>query len=220
MATTQARQQQTLRELMIEEIRDLYDAERQLVKALPKMAKGASSEELRSLIETHLGETQEQVKRLERAFEMLQEKPRGKHCAGIAGIIKEGSDLLAEDFDGAVLDAGIIAGAQRAEHYEMGAYGSVIAWAKQIGEGDIASLLEETLEEEKGADEKLSALAESSINQQAASEKSMRSNGGNGASRSSNGGSKNGSGKRSMAPPPSSKAGRNGSAGRSASRRS
>ena len=220
MATTQARQQQTLRELMIEEIRDLYDAERQLVKALPKMAKGASSEELRSLIETHLGETQEQVKRLERAFEMLQEKPRGKHCAGIAGIIKEGSDLLEEDFDGAVLDAGIIAGAQRAEHYEMGAYGSVIAWAKQIGEGDIASLLEETLEEEKGADEKLSALAESSINQQAASEKSMRSNGGNGASRSSNGGSKNGSGKRSMAPPPSSKAGRNGSAGRSASRRS
>ena len=220
MATTQATQQQTLRELMIEEIRDLYDAERQLVKALPKMAKGASSEELRSLIETHLGETQEQVKRLERAFEMLQEKPRGKHCAGIAGIIKEGSDLLGEDFDGAVLDAGIIAGAQRAEHYEMGAYGSVIAWAKQIGEGDIASLLEETLEEEKGADEKLSALAESSINQQAASEKSTRSNGGNGASRSSNGGSKNGSGKRSMAPPPSSKAGRNGSAGRSASRRS
>lgn len=206
---------------MIEEIRDLYDAERQLVKALPKMAKGASSGELRSLIEAHLGETQEQVKRLERAFELLQEKPRGKHCAGIAGIIKEGSDLLEEDFDGAVLDAGIIAGAQRAEHYEMGAYGSVIAWAKQIGEGDIASLLEETLEEEKGADEKLSALAESSINQQAASEKSVR-NGGNGASRSSAGGSKekDGSGKRSMAPPPSSKPGRNGSAARSASRRS
>lgn len=222
MATTQATQQQTLRHLMIEEIRDLYDAERQLVKALPIMAKGASSDELRSLIEAHLGETQGQVKRLERAFELLQEKPRGKHCAGIAGIIKEGSDLLEEDFDGAVLDAGIIAGAQRAEHYEMGAYGSVIAWAKQIGEGDIASLLEETLEEEKGADEKLSALAESSINQQAASEKSVRSNGGNGASRSSAGGSKekDGSGKRSMAPPPASKPGRNGSAARSASRRS
>jgi ferritin-like metal-binding protein YciE len=218
MATTQAAQQQTLRELMIEEIRDLYDAERQLVKALPKMAKGATSDELRSLIEAHLEETQGQVTRLEQAFELLQEKPRGKHCAGIAGIIKEGSDLLEEDFDGAVLDAGIIAGAQRAEHYEMGAYGSVIAWAKQIGEGDVASLLEETLEEEKGADEKLSALAESSINQQAASEKSARSNGGNGASRAS--GSKNGSGKRSMAPPPSSKPGRNGSAARSASRRS
>jgi ferritin-like metal-binding protein YciE len=219
MATTQATQQQTLRELMIDEIRDLYDAERQLVKALPKMAKGASSDELRSLIETHLGETQEQVKRLERAFELLDEQPRGKHCAGIAGIIKEGSDLLEEDFDGAVLDAGIIAGAKRAEHYEMGAYGAVIAWARQIGEGDIASLLEETLQEEKGADEKLTALAENSINQQAASEKSTPGNGGNGASRSA-GGSKNGSGKRSMARPPSSRPGRNGSAGKSASRRS
>jgi ferritin-like metal-binding protein YciE len=205
---------------MIEEIRDLYDAERQLVKALPKMAKGASSDELRSLIETHLGETQEQVKRLERAFEMLEERPRGKHCEGIAGIIKEGSDLLEEDFDGAVLDAGIIAGAQRAEHYEIGAYGSVIAWAKQMGEDEIASLLEETLEEEKSADEKLSALAESSINQEAASAEGMEDEGGNGASRSSRG-SSNGSGKRSMArPPSSSRAGRNGSAGRSASRRS
>jgi ferritin-like metal-binding protein YciE len=234
MATTQATQQQTLRELMIEEIRDLYDAERQLVKALPKMAKGATSDELRSLIETHLEETQGQVKRLEQAFEMLQEKPRGKHCAGIAGIIKEGSDLLEEDFDGAVLDAGIIAGAQRAEHYEMGAYGSVIAWAKQLGEGDVASLLEETLEEEKGADEKLSALAESSINQEAASEggdqdsmeegagrrSGAKGNGGNGASRTSSRDSRNGSSKRSMAPPPSSKTGRNGSASRSASRRS
>jgi ferritin-like metal-binding protein YciE len=236
MATTQATQQHTLRELMIEEIRDLYDAERQLVKALPKMAKGASSEELRSLIEAHLEETQGQVKRLERAFEMLDERPRGKHCAGIAGIIKEGSDLLEEDFDGSILDAGIIAGAQRAEHYEMGAYGSVIAWAKQLGEGEVASLLEETLEEEKGADKKLSALAESSINQQAASANggdeqprgngasgrraTMRGNGGNGASRTSARGSTNGSGKRSMAQPPSSRPGRNGSAGRSASKRS
>ena len=219
MATTRATQEQTLRELMIEEIRDLYDAEHQLVKALPRMARGASSDDLRSLIETHLEETQEQVKRLERAFELLDEQPRGKHCAGIAGIIKEGSDLLDEDFDGAVLDAGIIAGAQRAEHYEMGAYGAVIAWARQMGEGEIASLLEETLEEEKSADKKLSALAESSINQQAASEKSMRGNGGNGASRSA-GNSKNGSGKRSMERPPSARPGRNGSAGRSASRRS
>lgn len=219
---------------MIEEIRDLYDAERQLVKALPKMAKGATSDELRSLIETHLEETQGQVKRLEQAFEMLQEKPRGKHCAGIAGIIKEGSDLLEEDFDGAVLDAGIIAGAQRAEHYEMGAYGSVIAWAKQLGEGDVASLLEETLEEEKGADEKLSALAESSINPEAASEaggneasmdegtgrrRAMKGNGGNGAARSSTRGSKKSSGNRSMAQPLSARPGRNGSAGRSTPRR-
>jgi ferritin-like metal-binding protein YciE len=158
----------TLRDLLIDEIRDLYDAERQLVKALPKMAKGATSQELRSLIETHLGETEEQVTRLERAFEMLGEKPRGKRCEGIAGIIEEGSNLLEEDFDGAVLDAGIIAGAQRAEHYEITAYGSVMAWAKQLGENEIAELLSETLEEEKSADEKLSALAEGTINVEAA----------------------------------------------------
>jgi ferritin-like metal-binding protein YciE len=239
MATAHATEQQSLRELMIEEIRDLYDCERQLVKALPKMAKGASSGDLRSLIEAHLGETQEQVKRLERAFDLLDEKPRGKHCAGIAGIIKEGSDLLEEDFDGAVLDAGIIAGAQRAEHYEMGAYGSVIAWAKQLGESELAALLEDTLEEEKGADEKLSALAESSINQRAASESedrgsdsdddeddddespSMSSSRSKSSSSRGNGTAKSGSNGRSMAARSSSaRSSRNGSAGRSASRRS
>jgi ferritin-like metal-binding protein YciE len=167
-------EQQSLRNLMVEEIKDLYDAERQLVKALPKMAKGANSDELRSLITGHLSETEEQVKRLERAFELLDEQPRGKHCAGIAGIIKEGSDLLEEDFEGAVMDAGIIAGAQRAEHYEIGAYGSVIAWAKQLGEGELARLLEDTMQEEKNADEKLSALAESSINSQAAAAAGQR----------------------------------------------
>ena len=161
-------EEKTLRDLMIDEIRDLYDAERQLTKALPKMAKAASSEELRMLIETHLGETEEQVKRLEKAFQLLGEKARGKRCDGMAGIIEEGSALLEEDFEGAVLDAGIIAGAQRAEHYEMGAYGSVMAWAKQLGENEVADLLAETLEEEKGADEKLSALAEQTINAQAA----------------------------------------------------
>ena len=158
----------TLRDLMIDEIRDLYDAERQLVKALPKMAKGCTSEELRTLLETHLGETEEQVSRLEKAFEMLGEEARGKRCDGMAGIIEEGSNLLEEDFDGAVLDAGIIASAQRAEHYEITAYGSVMAWAKQLGETDIAELLSETLEEEKSADEKLSALAEGTINGEAA----------------------------------------------------
>ena len=161
-------QGQTLRDLMIDEIRDLYDAERQLVKALPKMAKGATSDELRALIEAHLGETEQQVKRLEQAFEMLEEKPRGKRCDGMAGIIEEGSSLLEEDFDGAVLDAGIIASAQRAEHYEITAYGSVMAWAKQLGEEELAELLSETLEEEKAADEKLSALAEGTINAEAA----------------------------------------------------
>ena len=159
---------QTLRALMIDEIRDLYDAERQLVKALPKMAKGATSDELRGLIQGHLAETEEHVKRIEQAFELLDEKVRGKHCAGIAGIIEEGGNLLEEDFDGAVLDAGIIAGAQRAEHYEIGAYGSVIAWAKLLGEDEVVTLLSDTLEEEKAADQKLSDLAESSVNSEAA----------------------------------------------------
>ena len=161
-------QGQTLRDLLIDEIRDLYDAERQLVKALPKIAKGATSDELRTLIEDHLGETEQQVKRLERAFQMLGEKPRGKRCEGIAGIIEEGANLLEEDFDGAVLDAGIIAGAQRAEHYEITAYGSVMAWAKQLGENELADLLSETLDEEKSADKKLSALAEGTVNSEAA----------------------------------------------------
>ena len=163
-----AQTKNTLRDLMLDEIRDLYDAERQLVKALPKMAKGATSSELRSLIETHLGETEQQVTRLERVFEMLDEKPRGKRCDGMAGIIEEGSTLLGEDFEGAVLDAGIIAGAQRAEHYEIAAYGSVMAWAKELGEDEVADLLSETLEEEKSADEQLSALAEGSVNADAA----------------------------------------------------
>ena len=159
-----------LRKLLVEELRDLYNAEKQLTKALPKLAKNATSEPLRELLETHLDETEQQVGRLEEAFEMLGEKPRGKHCDGIAGIIEEGNALLQEDFDGAVLDAGIIAGAQRSEHYEIAAYGSVMAWAKVLGLKDLAALLDETLEEEKAADKKLSALAESAVNRQAATE--------------------------------------------------
>lgn len=165
-------QQQSLRTLMVGEIRDLYDAERQLVKSLPKLAKGASSPELRQLIAMHLNETEGQVKRLERAFELLEEQPRGRRCTGIAGIIEESAHLLEQDMDGSVLDAGIIAGAQRAEHYEIGAYGSVVAWAKQLGEDELASLLHETLEEEKGADHKLTALAEQRVNTEAASPQS------------------------------------------------
>ena len=162
-------QEPTLRTLLVDEIRDLYDAERQLVKALPKMAKGAESDDLRGLITSHLAETETHVERLERVFQLLDEKARGKHCAGIAGIIEEGSGLLDEDFEGAVLDAGIIAGAQRAEHYEIGAYGAVIAWSKLLGEDQVAATLAETLEEEKAADQKLTELAESTINREAAS---------------------------------------------------
>ena len=162
-------------DLFLDELRDLYHAEKQLTKALPKLAKNATSDELRTAIEDHLEETEAQVERLEQVFEMLDEKPRGKYCAGMAGIIEEGSDLLQNGADGAVLDAGIIAGAQRAEHYEIAAYGSVMAWAKVMGHDDVAQMLEETLNEEKAADEKLSALAEQAINAEAAS--SGKSNG-------------------------------------------
>ena len=156
-----------LREAFVEEIRDLYNAEKQLVKALPKLAKGASSDELRDAFESHLDETEGQVTRLERVFELLEEKPRGKHCAGIAGIIEEGSDVLQEDMEDSVLDACLIASGQRAEHYEMAAYGTAIAWAEALELGDVAQLLRETLEEEKAADKKLTALAESGINEAA-----------------------------------------------------
>ena len=156
-----------LREALVEEIRDIYNAEKQLVKALPKMAKGAESDELREAFEKHLEETEGQVTRLERVFELLDEKPRGKHCAGMAGIVEEGSEKLQEDMEGSVLDACLIASAQKVEHYEISAYGSAIAWAEALGLTEVCDVLNETLEEEKAADEKLSALAESGINQAA-----------------------------------------------------
>lgn len=156
-----------LREALVEEIRDLYNAEKQLVKALPKMAKGASSDELREAFESHLDETEGQVTRLERVFELLDEKPRGKHCAGMAGIVEEGSEKLQEDLEDSVLDAVLIASAQKVEHYEIGAYGTAIAWAEALELGDVAQMLRETLDEEKAADEKLTALAEAGINEAA-----------------------------------------------------
>ena len=159
---------ETLRDALIDEIKDLYNAEKQLTKALPKMAKSATSEDLRAALESHLEETEGHVSRLEQVFEMLDEKVRGKQCAGMAGIIEEGNSMLEEDFEGAVLDACIIAAGQRAEHYEMAAYGVTIAWAEALGLTDVAGLLRETLEEEEAADAKLSALAEGEINAEAA----------------------------------------------------
>jgi ferritin-like metal-binding protein YciE len=158
----------TLRELFEDELRDLYDAEKQIVKALPKMIKAAGNEPLRSALEMHLDETRGHVERLERVFESIDVRPRGKHCAGMAGILEEGSDLLDEDGEEAVLDAAFIAAAQRVEHYEITAYGSLMAWAKVLGLSDARSLLEENAQEEKAADEKLSELAEAGINQVAA----------------------------------------------------
>jgi ferritin-like metal-binding protein YciE len=158
---------ENLREALVEEIRDIYNAEKQLVKALPKMAKGAESDELRAAFEEHLEETEGQVTRLERVFELLDEKPRGKHCAGMAGIVEEGSEKLQEDMEGSVLDACLIGAAQKVEHYEICAYGTAIAWAEALGLSEVVEVLNETLEEEKAADEKLTALAESGINQAA-----------------------------------------------------
>jgi len=158
----------TLHDAFIDELRDTYDAERQLTKALPKLAKAATSPQLREAFETHLEETQGQIERLEQVFETLDEKVRGKHCDGIAGIIEEGKSIMEEDFDEATMDACLIAAGQRAEHYEMAAYGTLVAWARAMGHNGAADLLQKTLDEEKAADEKLSALAEGGINQGAA----------------------------------------------------
>jgi ferritin-like metal-binding protein YciE len=157
-----------LHDAFLDELRDTYDAEKQLTKALPKLAKAASSEELRAAFEAHLEETRGQIDRLERVFESLDEKVRGKHCDGIAGIIEEGKSIMEEDFDDATMDACLIAAGQRAEHYEMAAYGTLVAWARGMGHSEAATLLQETLDEEKAADEKLSSLAEGGINQDAA----------------------------------------------------
>jgi ferritin-like metal-binding protein YciE len=158
----------TLHDAFIDELRDTYDAEKQLTKALPKMAKAANSPELRTALEAHLEETMGQIERLERVFESLEEKVRGKHCDGMEGIIEEGKSIMGEDFDDATMDACLIAAGQRAEHYEMAAYGTLVAWARGMGHDEAAKLLQETLDEEKAADQKLTAIAESGINQDAA----------------------------------------------------
>jgi len=158
----------TLHDAFLDELRDVYDAEKQLTKALPKMAKAATSPGLRKAFESHLEETRGHVTRLEQVFATLDEKASGKHCDGIAGIIEEGDAVMKEDFDEATMDACLIAGGQRAEHYEMAAYGTLVAWARAMDHNDAADLLQETLDEEKAADEKLSSLAENGINQEAA----------------------------------------------------
>jgi len=159
----------TLHDAFIDELRDSYDAERQLTKALPKLAKAATNPQLREAFETHLQETQGHIERLEQVFASLDEKVRGKHCDGIAGIIEEGKAAMEEDFDESTLDACLIAAGQRAEHYEMAAYGTLVAWARAMGHDEAADLLQETLDEEKATDEKLTELAEGGINEEAAS---------------------------------------------------
>jgi ferritin-like metal-binding protein YciE len=155
-----------LRQLYIDELKDLYSAETQMVKALPKLAKASANAELRQAFEEHLRQTSDQVSRLEQIFEMLEEKPTGRKCLGMDGLVKESAETMQEDYSEQVMDAAIIGAAQRVEHYEIAGYGTVRAFAELLGETDQISLIEQTLEEEKRADEKLTQLAQQ-INSQA-----------------------------------------------------
>lgn len=152
-----------LEKALVEQIRDLYNAENQLVKALPKMAKAAASESLRSAFEQHLEETKEHVERLEQAAAMLEIKPTGKKCKAMQGLIEEGKEVLEEDGPGAVIDTLLIAAAQRVEHYEIAAYGTARAMADKLGNRKLAQLLQRTLDEEGATDKKLTELSESEI---------------------------------------------------------
>jgi len=167
----------TLRQLYIEELHDIYDAEKQLIDALPKMAEAASSSQLRSGFEHHLEQTKEHAQRLEEIFAALGEKAKGKKCKAMKGLIAEGGEMIDEDFEGDVKDAGLISAAQRVEHYEIAAYGTVRTYASILGERDAVSLLEKTLTEEKETDEKLTELAQG-INAEAAASESGKVTGG------------------------------------------
>jgi ferritin-like metal-binding protein YciE len=153
-------QANSLRDLYVAELRDLYNAETQLVKALPKMAKASSNAELRQGFEEHLRQTSEHVSRLEQIFDMLGEKPTGKKCLGMEGLVKEGAETMKEDYENALMDAAIIGAAQRVEHYEIAGYGTVRAFAELLGENEHVPLLDQTLDEEKQTDDKLTQLAE------------------------------------------------------------
>jgi ferritin-like metal-binding protein YciE len=159
----------SLKKLYIEELRDLYSAENQILKALPKMAKGATSPALQAAFTEHLAQTKGQVERLEMIFEALEKSPKGKTCKAMQGLIEEGSELLEEDAEPAVLDAALIAAAQRVEHYEIAGYGTVRTYAKLLKEDEAARLLQETLDEEGDTDKKLTKLAEKVINREALS---------------------------------------------------
>ena len=176
----------SLQELFVEELRDAYDGENRLTKALPKMAKAAEHPELRTAFTDHLRETQGQIARLEQVFRTVGEKPRGKKCDGIMGIVEEGKSAM-EELDGAVLDAALIAGAQRAEHYEIAAYGTLAYFAGLLGNERAKALLGETLEEEKAADRKLNDIAKSRVNRDALIAAGTEHRPGNGTSRAANG---------------------------------
>jgi ferritin-like metal-binding protein YciE len=158
---------QTLEDLFLHDLKDLYNAEQQILKALPRMAKKASSPELRRAFEQHLKQTEVQVQRLERVFDTLDEKAKGKSCKGMQGLIEEGKELMSEDIEDDVLDAALIAAAQKVEHYEIAAYGTARTYAEMLGNREAARLLQQTLDEEGETDKKLTKLAESIVNVEA-----------------------------------------------------
>jgi ferritin-like metal-binding protein YciE len=164
MATAKVK---SLEDLFIDELKDMYNAENQLTRALPKMAKKANSDELRKAIETHLEETQNQIERLEKVFEELNQTAKGKTCQAMKGLIEEGTEIMEETSEDVVRDAGIISAAQKVEHYEIASYGTLVTFAKNLGYNKAAELLEQTLEEEKKTDQLLTDLAVSGINQEA-----------------------------------------------------
>jgi ferritin-like metal-binding protein YciE len=161
---------ESLHDLYVDELRDLYSAENQLVKALPKMAKAAGDEGLRAAFQEHLEVTRGQVQRLERIFKQLGERPTGKKCVAMEGLIDEGKEMMEEDAPESVMDAALISAAQKVEHYEIAGYGCVRTYARLLGYDDAADLLQETLDEEGEADKKLTELAESAINVEAEEE--------------------------------------------------
>ena len=163
----------TLKTLYMNELRDLYNAENQLLKALPKMAKGASSEELKNAFQKHLEQTKSHVERLEEVFEEIGEKPKGKTCRAMKGLIEEGSEILHQDGEDSVIDAGIIVAAQKVEHYEIAGYGSVRTFAHLLGQNKAAELLQTTLDEESETNELLNRMAESIVNPEAMMESEL-----------------------------------------------
>ena len=164
------KEENNLQELLVEEMRDIYHAEGQLLKALPKMAKAAQSERLKEAFERHLEETEQHVERLERAFESLGEPVKGKKCQAMEGLIAEGKEVMEEHSESPMLDAALICAAQKVEHYEIAGYGTLCTWADLLGLDEVSDLLKETLDEEKTTDETLTEIAESEINAEAVAE--------------------------------------------------
>jgi len=165
-----AKQPKKLEDLFHDTLKDIYYAEKKILTALPKLAKAAQNEDLKAAFEKHAGDTEEQVARLEQVFETIDEKPQGKKCPAIDGIIDEGKEIM-EDYKGSpALDAGLLSAAQAVEHYEITRYGTLVAWANELGNKEAAELLKSTLAEEEATDEALTELAEAVVNQEAQSE--------------------------------------------------